>query len=66
LVYGALDVLALLVGGGLAEQLRTGGDILGYLADLVYCTPCSGWPSTDPYVPVRVAWANNTVLADQS
>src|SRR5919112_1742887 len=28
LVYGALDGLALLVGGGLAEQLRTGRDIL--------------------------------------
>jgi hypothetical protein len=40
LVDGALDGLALLVGGRFAEQLRTGRDILGYLADLIYRTPC--------------------------
>jgi hypothetical protein len=36
LVDGALDGLTLLVGGSFAEQLGTGGDVLGYLADLIY------------------------------
>jgi hypothetical protein len=40
LVDGALDGLALLVGGRFAEQLGTGSDVLGYLADLIYRTPC--------------------------
>jgi hypothetical protein len=36
LVDGALDGLTLLVGGSFAEQLGTGGDVLCYLADLIY------------------------------
>jgi hypothetical protein len=40
LVYGALDGLALLVGGRFAEQLGTGSDVLGYLADLIYSPSC--------------------------
>jgi hypothetical protein len=35
LVDGALDGLTLLVGCGFAEQLGTGSDVLGYLADLI-------------------------------
>jgi hypothetical protein len=40
LVDGALDGLALLVGGRFAEQLSTGSDVLGYLADLIYSPSC--------------------------
>jgi hypothetical protein len=40
-VDGALDGLALFVGGGLAEQLGAGGDVLGYLADLIDRAPGS-------------------------
>jgi hypothetical protein len=40
LVDGALDRLSLLVGSGLAEQLGTGSDVLGYLADLINSPSC--------------------------
>jgi hypothetical protein len=40
LVDGALDGLALLVGCRFAEQLSTGSDVLGYLADLIYSPSC--------------------------
>jgi hypothetical protein len=40
LVDGALDGLTLLVDGRFAEQLGTGGDVLGYLADLINSPSC--------------------------